>query len=366
MPIVKTDRRAAFAACAWLLTSGMQSPPWSPGQAMAAGPCRAGQLCSFTNPEDIADLRGSDWLIVSQQSASDPSIGLAALDVRSHRIVQFAQNAFGPSCIPDARGGGIGVRRERRGYRLVRIVHRGGYGAAVAQPDSADGVETYRIQLTRNGPRIERTGCIVAPLPLFLNDIAPLPDGGFVATHMFDRSVSPAAREASFLAGRNTGHVLRWSSGTGWRAVAGSGGVFPNGLDVSGDGRRIAFAEIYGHAVNLMPAAGGRRQRVAITMNPDNVTWLTGNKFLVAGGTGVPIASTRGCGAYRAAGCAFPSAAIIADFARLRSTTVVRSIGAQTPGFSVAVHKNGRYYVGGSSGNRITAVRAGRAVPTLP
>ncbi len=183
-------------------------PAFVPGVAQAARPCAAPHLCGFVNPEDIAPLDGTDWLVVSQQAAQDASTGLVALNVVTGAIVRPAIDAGAP-CVANARGGGIGIRREPGGYRLLRVVHPGSYQEAVVRTDVSDGIEQYRVTIAGGKPVFARTGCTLAPQPLFLNDVAVLPDGGLVATQMFDRSVPKAEREAAFLAGRPTGHVMR-------------------------------------------------------------------------------------------------------------------------------------------------------------
>lgn len=132
---------------------------------VALPPC-AGDLCGFANPEDLAALPGTHLIIVSQQSAEDPRKGLLVLD--PHNGMRTAiPNPIADAQCTGGRGGGIGVRREGGGYRLLRIV----YGAT-------DIDETWRFTVDGITPRAVRVGCIPAPAAPFVNDIAPLPGGG--------------------------------------------------------------------------------------------------------------------------------------------------------------------------------------------
>lgn len=314
------------------------------------GPCTMAQLCSFDDPEDLADLIGTDWIIVGQAAQHDLS-GLAAMHSVSGAIVHYRQADIGVDCLPGGRSGGLGVRRYGTGHRLAHILH--------ATDGSADRVEIVDVHMRRGVPHLRRAACVAAPSPYFLNDIAPDTGGGFVATHMFDRSRPRPDVEADFRAGRPTGFVVRWSVKGGWSQVAGTDGTFPNGIDLTPDGRWIAFAEIYGHALNYVRIDGRDRRRVLLAMQPDNVTAVGGARFIVAGGIGKPMVSTRNCPALRRPGCGFPSRAIQVDFARGgRQTVLATSGGESVPGMSVALKKGRFLYLGTAFGDRITKIAA--------
>jgi hypothetical protein len=362
-------RRTIFAVALLLgaaPAAGEPRPAYAPGGAKAAGACRADQLCVFRNPEDLVDLAGTPWLIVSQHDPADARLGLSAIDTRSGRSVPIEGSKDQPDCIPNIRGGGIGIRREGGGYRLVRIVHQGSYIEAATVPTANDAVETWRVTVDAAGPHLRRTACIVAPLPLFLNDIAALPGGGFAATHMFDRAGTPAPRTARFLAGQPTGYATRWTPAAGWRTIPNSDGVFPNGIDATPDGRSLAFAETYGHRLTVIHPDGSGRREIKIALNPDNVVWAGGSTFVVAGGNGEPLKSTAGCAPYRLPGCAFPAAALLVDTTTGKVSPLAISAGAEIPGFSVALRKAGKLYLGSSTGDRLTVLDARTPPVTLP
>ncbi len=343
----------AGAALGLFALSGKASSPLAEGGvAHAVGACTTAQVCSFADPEDIADLAGTPWLMISE-GAVDGSSGLSAFNTTTGTIVRFRSDALGPACFAAARGGGIGIRRDTGGFRLVRILHGAPPGTAVAN----DAVETIRIAFVGGEPRLTRSGCVAAPVPYFLNDIAPLPDGGFAATHMFDPGIPRDEREAAFRAGMPTGFLVRWSAVTGWKRILHSEGSFPNGVDASPDGRWLAFAETYGHAINRIRPDGSGRTRLAVAMQPDNVTARRDGTFVVVGGTGQPLVSTRRCPEFRRPGCGFPAMAARIDFDRSRLTTIAVSDGIATPGFSVGVVKRGRIYLGTSFGDRITILK---------
>lgn len=326
----------------------------------AVGPCQPHQVCRFSNPEDIVDLAGTGWLIVSAQGEAAVG-GLTAYDPVSGRIVRLdaakappSQASDGdPACIrsPLLHNGGIDLARAGDGYHLAVVNHDGG-----------DRIEFFRVAMSGGAPTLSWSGCAAAPAAYFLNDVALLPDG-FAATHMFDRTMDKPTRDALLLKRRPTGHIVRWSRGRGWRQIPGTEGAFPNGVVAAPDGSWIAFSETYGHVVNRIDPDGGRRRRIPVAMQPDNLTLAGGDRVIVAGGTGEPMVSTRNCPALREAGCGFPAAALEVDMTSGRVRKLVTSGGVSTPGASVALRKGGVIYLGTAYGDRITRVRQPAALP---
>jgi hypothetical protein len=306
-----------------------------------------GTLSGFTDPEDIAALPGTSSIVISQQSEDGPAKGIVILDTRRGRRTIIKNPPAAEPCTL-GRGGGIGIRREGSNYRLMRIVHA-----------AADTIEVWRVSMTGRTPRAVRTACIHIPTSLYLNDIAPLPDGGLIATHMFDRTIEPMKRNRMFLSGAPTGWVARWSARSGWSRVPNSDGAFSNGIDVSPDGRWIAFAETYGHRINRIRPSGHDRTSIRLAMQPDTVTAFGSSRFVVAGGTGAPMASTRNCAALNRSetrqGCAFPAAALTVDFETGRIRSIVRSDGASTSGLSVGLVSGSSLWLGTAFGTASSA-----------
>ena len=340
----------AFGLLAWGSASAGQ----------AVGPCQSHQVCRFASPEDIVDLVGTDWLLVSAQGDADTG-GLTAFDTVRGRIVpldagkaKVSDAADGdPACLrsPRLHNGGIDLKREGDGYRLAVVNHDGG-----------DRIEFFRVNVSNGTPSLAWSGCAAAPGAYFLNDVALLPDG-VVATHMFDRAMDKPTREALLLKSRPTGYLVRWNRAGGWRKIPGSDGAFPNGVVAAPDGAWVAFSETYGHVVNRVDVDGGGRRRIAVAMQPDNLTLGGEDTVLVAGGTGAPMVSTQNCPTLREVGCGFPAAVLEVNLSSGRTRPMVTSGGASVPGPSVALRKAGVIYLGTAYGDRITRARAPAVLP---
>ena len=321
------------------------------------------QICSFADPEDMAVIPRTPWIIVSQQSPSDDDSGFAFVDTRDLQVVQIKSANIDTSTL-DAKEtcygqphhykfGGIGIRAAGGHTELVAIQH---------QDNGRDAVEFFTILVASGQPRIQWAGCVLAPLPLFLNDVAALPGHSFAATHMFDRALAaedPQRQRQRFLAGEMTGYVVTWSPASGWRKVPNSAGCFPNGIDASRDGSTLYMAETYGHRINAITLDGSKRLQIHLAMQPDNVTVTDGGDVIVAGGTGIPIVSTDGCTKFRPQGCGFPSAVDRVDFSTSGVATLFADDGTRVPGASVGIVADKQLFIGTSFGNRVTVVRIG-------
>ena len=120
-----------------------------------------------------------------------------------------------------------------------------------------------------------------------LNAIVPLPDGGFLASHFYERGPDSAAARERALAGEISGELLEWHARTGWSKVPGSDGSGPNGVEVSPDGNWVYFAEWGRYSFSRMPLHGDqpRRETIKLDFRPDNVHWGQDGLLLLAGQT---------------------------------------------------------------------------------
>src|SRR6185503_17968258 len=74
---------------------------------------------------------------------------------------------------------GIDLARRRDGRLALLAVNHGG----------RESVEFFEVAEPEH-PTVTWRGCAIPPPESFLNEVAILPDGGFVTTHMFARSTS--------------------------------------------------------------------------------------------------------------------------------------------------------------------------------
>jgi hypothetical protein len=116
------------------------------------------------------------------------------------------------------------------------------------------------------------------------NDVASLPDGGFIAT----RPTALVTEGQDLFAGGVSGNVARWSEEGGEVLLPGSEYGYPNGVMVSRDGRYAYISgwttrSFHRYDLNAMRETG----RADFSFMPDNLTWTPDGKLLAAGIKGV-------------------------------------------------------------------------------
>ncbi len=305
-------------------------------------------ICQFQNPEDLVALPGG-WLLVSQMAKQDKPGSLLAFhperDVQ-HRLwpggrTGEAQNCAGP---PDAGSfAPHGLDLSADGTRLLVVNHGG-----------REAVEFFAVQLSPSAPpELVWSGCAEPPeqLDAFLNDVAALPDGGFVATKMM--SANQLRGSLALILGRNSGEVLRWSPGVGWTKMPNSEGVAPNGVATSADGARIFFSEWGARRVVRVNSDGGERKSVALDFSPDNMSWSKGGALLVAGQVASALESTA-CFSVEQGACGIGSRVVRIEPQSLAVTPVLDHHPAKVAGaVSAALEHQRRIWLGTFAGDRL-------------
>lgn len=165
------------------------------------------QLSGFVDgvwhPEDLVELPGTSWIIVSCMRSAVHAGGLFKVDtVRpSHatelRWAPAAQQArLGPDVFDPH---GIAVRRlADDAFELLVVDHGGG-----------EAIDRLVLELDEEGPFVAAGERLVQPPRTSANAVAHLPDGGFVMTSMFDptdrsccRGLPAPSRPGRYGAGR--------------------------------------------------------------------------------------------------------------------------------------------------------------------
>jgi hypothetical protein len=321
-------------------------------------------ICGLHNPEDLEPLPDGSHLLVSELNLTVAATGmkwgpgeLSRLNVTDGRIEKLypprgkatkaGTNVWGdPSC-PGEIGAalsphGISLSRRADSRWQLLVVNHGG----------RESVEMFELV---GGKRLEWRGCAVAPTGSMMNDVAALPDGGFVVTNMIDASRPEIAANFRDYArrGENTGFVWSWSAATGYKAVPGSEGVMPNGILADKEGRYFYYA-VMGPAseVRKVELATGHHVGATKVVNPDNLSW-DGHRLLAAGVDSVLDSSGCKAGSDQ---CLMPSHVVAIDPDTLAADTIFTQDGSLQGSVSVAVHMGRRLYIGAFSGNRILSI----------
>jgi hypothetical protein len=323
-------------------------------------------LCGFQNPEDLAAAPGGQWIVVSQFPrlvdgapsgagsllALRPSDGerRALFPVPGAEVHAGADGAGAPECggPPDPERfspHGIDVAPQPDGAARLLVVNHGGREA----------IELFRLAASPEGPAATWEGCVPLPDDAQANDVAALPEGGFVTTKMLPRSPGPLVM-ARIALGLDTGELLEWDAAGGWRAVPDTRASAPNGVAVSPDGRTLWFAAWGSSVLIRVGRDGSGRREVELPHHPDNVSWGADGKLLVTGQK-ASIVQIPACGELDSGTCPLPFSVLRVAPDALTFEVVFEHDPARLGGAgTVALEQDGALWIGTFAGDRVLRV----------
>jgi sugar lactone lactonase YvrE len=232
-------------------------------------------ICDLNNPEDLAVVPGSEWIITSGNGVGG-RLHLVSVRGKTATVLfpaptrneRFDSKAY-PTCPgpldPDKqaafRAHGLYLKPGQGGVHALYVVHHG----------IRESVEVFEVDARARPPALTWVGC--APEPSTIgpgNGVVALPDGGFAVTS------------------GKTGDVWQWQARTGWSQVPGTEKSAPNGLEISKDGRWLYIAGWAEEKVTRVSRGQTPVQKDVIQLGfrPDNLRMsLDGSVLFAAGHT---------------------------------------------------------------------------------
>ena len=268
---------AAMMISAAPLPSGAASPK---GDARPAAKCPADandrSICGIPNPEDMAPLAKSEWIIVSGYAPDS----LYRVSTRTRQALNL---------VP-----GVRARWDRKDYAgcpgplapggltAHGIALTGGPAPSlfVINHGSREAVEVYKVR--RRDASLTWVGCVPIPADMTANSIAQLKSGTLVVTSLGKAKTNFLP---DIIAGRPTGDVRLWSRDKGWRTLPHSQGSGPNGLALAPDERSI-YVAMSGSREIVRMALDGKVKPVRsarLDILPDNLRWTTEGTLITTG-----------------------------------------------------------------------------------
>jgi len=293
---------AIFAAFALATTATAQQPGAQPAPALMACGVHGDieVLCGTRQPEDLELAPDGKFLIATQfvntGRGGGAGAGMALFNLAKKTFSKMPESSepdqsWGdPSCpgpIGDALvSHGESLARRRDGKWALYVVNHGG----------RQSIEMYELKPANGSWSIAWHGCVVGAHDY--NDVAILPDGGFVGTYP-TALVQPGNNGAAF-GGGVTGYVAHWTPGKGESEIPGTRVAYPNGVIVSADGRDMYLNVFAAKEIRKYAIAGGEpKASVKVDFLPDNLTWTKEGRILAAGVKGArgdcPEGSGRPC-----------------------------------------------------------------------
>lgn len=358
-----------LSICAGLLLTSCGYAPPVTGCAAAGG---LTPVCGLTNPEDLELLPDGRTLLISQMGAMDGARpgALALFDTgsgiltRLPEVTQPATENWGSAGCDTPPGNafsphGIDLRDRPDGRHEVLVVNHGG----------RESVEVFEVLGGTGHWQLVWRGCVLPPEGSYMNDVAALPDGDFLVSHMFPRDAWTVGGMNLYLLrgmlGLDTGVVFRCSRNADCNALPGTAAPFPNGIQVDRTGSTLFLNAYLAGEVRKISVADGRLLGTARIKAPDNSQWEAGGKLLVASQTASPF-EMRACFDVKSGACAAAFDIVELDPATMSTRTILSHAGAPMGAATVAQRVGDTLYIGTFAGDRLVYAQSPAATLTPP
>lgn len=316
-------------------------------------------FCGTRQPEDLERSPDGKFLIATQYlnegRGGSTGGGMALFDLskktfgRMSETIQADRSWGDPTC-----PGPIGSALVSHGSSLAKRAD-GKWALYVVNHGGRQSIEMFELQPTAGTWAMVWRGCEVAEHDY--NDVAILPDGGFVGTYPTGLSAGGRGGTPS---GGATGYVARWTPGKSEAEVPGTRMRLPNGVVVSPDGRYMYVNEFGARVVRKYDLKdGSERGSAGVDFLPDNLTWTEQGMLLVAGVKGARGDCPQGSG--RSCIDGFGVAEI--DPVKMQARPIFDSASTDPliSGVSVALKVGDSIYLGAFRGDRVVRIPYQRA-----
>jgi hypothetical protein len=331
---------AVSVACAAIALQAPK-PAVADDQQKACSPSK-NTICNVTNVEDLVAIDGTPWVVGSSLAGGtgkpEPlylfdSKAFTASPVTASEITVKQDKAAYPDCpaAPDfAKFASHGLDfHGAAGRGTLYVVNHGG----------RESVEIFNVDTPSGSkPKFEWTGCVVVPSTAWPDGVTALPDGGFVATSLWDPNDKQFLDKLSNA--QPVGGLIEWHPKQGWKEIGPAGMSGPNGVVSSKDGKTL-YVNLWSEKKILKYDRDSKAsQKVAIDTPPDNVRWNQDHTYIIVGGQDVPAKAAIECFESKDANCAVPFKLYKLDPASMKLTELVKGgihdgMGAGTGGLQV-------------------------------
>ncbi len=270
-------------------------------------------VCGAQNPEDLAPIPGTRWLIASgmKEGAGLKLVDTEAKTARPFYTGSAAQQRPDTRLFPNCPAPPDASTFNAHGLYLRRARAPGLYLLYVVSHAPLETIQVFAVDVRTADPSLTWTGCV--PMPegnmaytnvgtqasssrVAANSVAAFSDGTIIATV----PQRPGSTNAQRLRGESTGDVVEWKPGTdSFRVVPGTQLAGNNGIEISLDEREFYVVSFGTHTVVVFSRQDPRtplRQSQAPGFMPDNLRW-SGDRLIGAG----PMYDEPACGGTRLA-----------------------------------------------------------------
>ncbi|EED32139.1 hypothetical protein NOR53_3560 [gamma proteobacterium NOR5-3] len=311
-------------------------------------------FCGIDAPEDIV-LFQDQLLIISSMAPAKHLFGfalasevVAPIETRLEAVTQ-GQNWGDTTCnLPkEILSHDLDLSRRVSGeWQLLVVNHH-----------ERESIEYFEASAGDNdATRLHWRGCVMAAENAQFNDVAGLPDGGFIATDPITASMQ-LPRMLLGSVGMNSGRVYRWRPQAGYSAIPHTEGAYPNGITLSGDGQSFYLNVYLGGEVREHDLETGEVLNRVAVKKPDNSTLTADGTLLVASHDASLYALLKAITSEAGERNSIAFEIVEVDLQSFEVSVRYRSEGEELGGGTVAMPVGNDLYIGAFKGDRFIRVR---------
>jgi len=196
----------------------------------------------------------------------------------------------------------------------------------------------------------------VAPERTWINSVAALPTGGFLATNMMERLDDEEDLAAAFSAGVATGYVVSWNPEEGFGRLAGGDGAMPNGIEVSPDGQLVYLNSSGDGEVRRINRRTGVVEATSALPGLDNARWAPDGRLVVASVLSLDSDAFELCSALTEGACPIEFQIVAIDPITMVQEVLYRNEGPPMGGGTVGLVVGDELFIGSFAGDRLLRV----------
>ena len=240
-------------------------------------------ICGFNNPEDIVITPDKKFLLMSEFGGIGPyeeqkSGYFALLDLETKTKVipniTIEENIWGdPKCTRT-----INKKYGPHGIDLIKR-NDGRYQLGVINHYPDESIEMFEMVKKENSWDMVWRGCIDVPYEFYFNDISLRKNGGFYASHMYDRKITLNEWLFVSIIKSDTGFLVEWIENR-FKKIDGSDGSGPNGIALDENSNIIYINYNQGDSITKFDLSLNKKLDKKFIEAPDN-PYIDGNDIWI-------------------------------------------------------------------------------------
>lgn len=327
-------------------------------------------ICGIDKPEDLALLPDGKTLAVSLYgsmfSYEPGSLALFNTEAEQLSVSPVFDSAEAEPWVnvncpgvpgPEFSPHGIHYSTRADGAGQLLVVNHG----------ERESIEFFEVAPKGQSYKLTWRGCVQLPENHFANSVAATPEGGFVYSHMFNKDAKRIGKMAvpalKAVLGTPSGAIYEWKGalvgdGAEFAQVPETESGFPNGVEVSADGRYVFFnTSVDGYVHKVDRETGKRVASSSKLPHLDNIRWDQSGQLMAVSMTSNLLESIRCLEVGATINCGGQYQVVRLNPTDLSSEVVYHHDGGQPLGAATVAQQVGDHlYIGSYSGNRLVRV----------